>query len=295
MDNLKMFKNLSKQILGNDLTIKSAKEAQQFHDDKFIKLRVELFMSGVGEFMPHYRGEQKYGWDIRPGIFRPPLDKLDAKNGKDLERKGIAEFENVITKEIGSSALRSLYENEKHGKDWDLLFQAQHAGVKTTLTDWTAFIIRSLYFTVEESKDTKIEQSDAQLWCLMVPEANIWGHNDFPIRDSFYDIDPFNISGTYMINPSSYLHEIEKRIFEYRMFRQGGRFLISPNDICNIPVNSQKEISDFFFKIRIPAQYKKPIRDELIAIDVTRQTMFVDENPKHQSLIDEINAKFFHV
>ncbi len=46
--------------------------------------------------MPHYRGEQKYGWDILSGVFRPPLDKLKSEEGKQLEKLAIGEFENTI-------------------------------------------------------------------------------------------------------------------------------------------------------------------------------------------------------
>jgi len=57
--------------------IKNLQDISDFHAE-LIKVRVELkFKCGV-DVMPHYRGEQKYGWDILPGILRPPFSsKID--------------------------------------------------------------------------------------------------------------------------------------------------------------------------------------------------------------------------
>lgn len=284
---------LAEPFIGQDLIITSAHEADKIHQ-KLIDFRVDLFINkGIGDFMPHYRGEQRLGWDIRPGIFRPPLDALDSVKGKKLEQAGIKEFENTVNNKIGKQALRSLFNNEKYGKDWDLLFQAQHAGVKTTLTDWTAFIISALYFAVEESKNEDIENSDGQLWVYMTPSEQIASHDSFFPDGSIYNVNPFDLKEGFLINPSSYLHEIDKRVFESRMYKQKGRFIISSNDLCSIPLNKQKEFSQYLFKYNIPAEYKKSIRSELAERGITREYMYVDESPIHRDFVNEINQKIF--
>ncbi|MEI9943298.1 MAG: FRG domain-containing protein [Chitinophagaceae bacterium] len=288
------FIDLAEPFIGKELIITSASEADKIHQ-KLIDFRVDLFKKGIGEFMPHYRGEQKLGWDIRPGIFRPPFHGLDSAKGKLLEQQGIKEFEKTIHDKIGKEALRSLFNNEKYGKNWDLLFQAQHAGVKTTLTDWTAFIISALYFVVEESKDPVIENSDGQLWCYMTPDEQIASHDSFFPEGSIYNINPFDLKNGVLINPSSYLHEIDKRVFESRMYKQKGRFIISSNDLCGIPLNNQEEFAQYLLKFRIPSENKKSIRDELVERGITRDYMYVDESPVNQDLITEINTRVFAI
>lgn len=287
------FEKVKQDIIGEDLTITTALEADQLHE-QFIKVRTELFLNYQTEIMPHYRGEQNFGWDIRSGIFRPPLIITDPKIGKDLEQKAIHEFEYVINEKVGAKTLRDLFYHEKHGKDWDLLFQAQHAGVKTTLTDWSADIISALFFATELSLDENIENSDGQLWCFLIPIINIKGHNDYPERNTFYNINPFEVTSTFLINPSSYISEIENRIFEYRMYRQKGRFVMSSNDTCHIPLNQQDELKKYILRARIPAEFKSSIRQELANRRVNREIMYIDETSIRQDLITDINTTIFN-
>lgn len=287
-----LFKEVKDQIIGSRDTITSLAEAEEFHQ-LFIQIRVIFIEKTMLEIMPHYRGEQNYGWDIRSGIFRPPLKISDPKIGKDLEQKAVAEFENVITNKIGNHVFRDLFNKEKHGKDWDLLFQAQHAGIKTTLTDWSAEIISALYFATEESKDTSIENADGQLWSFLIPVPLILGHNNLPVRETFYDMNPYEMGQTYLINVASYLDNIEKRIFEYRMYRQKGRFVMSANKHCHVPLNQQDYVQQFIFRLRIPHEFKKTIREDLAKRDVIRKNMYIDETPARQQLISDINDKIF--
>ena len=286
------FELKKQQFIGDDLIMTTVEEANAFHS-KFIKLRSELFKDRIMEIMPHYRGEQNSGWDIRPGIFRPPLKINNPKTGKQLEEKAIQEFETVIKEKVGQNVLREIYNIEKYGKEWNLLFQAQHAGVKTTLTDWSAEIISALYFATEESLNESIENSDGQLWCFIIPVNYILGHNGYPQKDTFYNLNPFDMKGTYLINSAFYITDIENRIFEYRMYRQKGRFLISSNDTCHIPINKQEELKKFIFQIRIPAEFKKTIRKELTLQGITRAYMFIEEKTEKQDLITEINKTVF--
>lgn len=286
------FELTKNEIIGDNFIITSVDEAESFHD-QFLKLRTELFLRQITDVMPHYRGEQNHEWDIRSGIFRSPPTITDPTIGKTLEKQAIDEFENIINHQVGQDVLRNIFNNEKHGKDWDLLFQAQHAGIKTTLTDWTAFIVSALYFATEESSLPDIENADGQIWCFIVPTMHILGHSTVP-SENFYEIDPFKMKGTYLINPSSYLDNIQDRIFEYRMFRQKGRFLICSNDTCHIPFNNQPHIQKYLFRIRIPTEHKKSIRNELAERGIIRSRMYIDEDPERQNLITEINNKIFH-
>jgi hypothetical protein len=286
------FLQIKDQVVGKRCIITSVDEAERFHK-LFIQVRSKFYQNTQLEIMPHYRGEQNYGWDIQSGIFRPPLNITDPALAKQLEQQDIVEFENVITNKIGRHVLRDVFNKEKHGKDWDLLFQAQHAGIKTTLTDWSAEIITALYFATEESKNLNIENADGQLWAFLIPIPLIIGHNNRPVRRTFYDMNPFAMQQTYLINVSSYLDNIQDRIFEYRMFRQKGRFVMSANRYCHIPLNKQEYMNQFIFRLQIPHEYKKSIRTELAARGVIRENMYIDETSAHQQLITDINDKIF--
>jgi Zn-dependent M16 (insulinase) family peptidase len=89
-------------------------------------LRVKLITIGLIEIIPHYRGEQNYDWDITSGVFRKPLENLPPEKAKELEKNAIKEFENVVTEKISTKILRNIFNDKGFGKDWDLLFQAQH-------------------------------------------------------------------------------------------------------------------------------------------------------------------------
>jgi len=288
-----VFREIKREKIPENLTVKCIDDAYDFHEQVFIPFRTELRANNLTSLMPHYRGEQKNGWDIVSGIFRSPLDKLSNSEGKNLEKLAIIEFENIITTKIGDNILRTIFNHKTYGKDWDLLFQAQHGGIKTTLTDWTAYIINALYFATEFSSNKEIENADAQLWCLMVPEKNIISDSDFFIKKSIYEMNPYNLENFYLLNPSIFVDNVYERIFEYRMYKQSGRFLALPNDYCNIPINKNDMFKDILFQIRIPKEYKESIRQSLTKKGITRERLFAVENPTHDKLIKDINCKIF--
>lgn len=290
-----LYDSIKKDLIPDNLEIMNVADAINLHDKTFIPFRVKLFENGLNGFMPHYRGEQKFGWDILPGVFRPPLTQLSQEEGRQLEERAIKEFEEVVETKIGNNVLRKIFNQETYGKKWDLLFQAQHAGVRTTLTDWTAFIVSALFFATEKSIYEDVEKSDAQLWCLMVPEENIISDSQFFPKESMYNLNPFAVDNVYLINPSIYIHEVEERLFEYNMYKQKGRFIILPNNVCKIPINKQDLFKDFLFRITIKAEHKEAIREELAARGITRQSLFYEENKDCDQLIRDINHKIYNI
>ena len=99
--------------------IHSLREATDLHK-KFIELRCKIYSSEGVDVMPHYRSEQKFGWDITPGVFRK--NHYNAAEGKELERKAALRFHHIVTERYGAEALRNIFNREKFGEDWDLLF-----------------------------------------------------------------------------------------------------------------------------------------------------------------------------
>lgn len=274
--------------LGIAQEINTLPEIDALHE-KFIELRTKWKMETWLGYMPHYRSEQCYGWDIIPGVFRGAGSKYPAQQGKVLERDAALDFKMQVENTMGKAALRHLFDHKKYGPDWDLLFQAQHAGVKTTLVDWTAHIQRSVYFAVEQHPDPAIEKADAQLWVFMVPYEMMKNEG---AMDDFYEIDPMTTDKGYLINVSVYLDDLDQRVFESRIARQGGRFFISAASECNVALNKQ-DIAKYFYRFRIPAASKVVIREQLNTRGVNRESVYVTENPAHQAVIDDINKRIY--
>lgn len=287
---LEKYAELKKQIIGENLVLTSIEEVDELHE-KYIALRAELFRRQIMEFMPHYRGEQFYGWELKNGIFRPPLNLIDPLEAKQLEKAACLEFEKEVIKG-GTHILRDTYYYEKYGKEWDLLFQAQHGGVKTTITDWTAFIQSAAYFAVEYSENPDIEKADGQLWCMLTPIDFILAHTDDNWKN-FYNQDPLSIDQYYIINPSIHLDNLDNRLYEKRMHRQKGRFLISPANACNIDINKEPILEKYIMRFRIPYDKKESIRNALIKRGLTRDYVYVQEDNQIKSIALSINNSIF--
>jgi len=283
-------KNL--EAFGFKPEITSVDDALNLHK-QMVRLEFKLVI-GDPYAMPHYRGEQRFGWDISSGLFRIQKMVKDPIGARLLEKKAMVEFESVIKANFGGQALRTLFDSENHGKDWDLLFQAQHAGVKTSLLDWSPEMLTGLYFCTEESNDPAIENSDGQLWVYVVPFDQIKAHNEFPVKDTFYDQDPQTLGTGLLINNSIYLDSIDKRPFETRMFHQKGRFFISSADQCHVPLNKQADIIRTLFRFTVPAKFKSIIRTDLTERRITREYFYGKENEDAKKLIHAINAKIYN-
>ncbi|MET3877767.1 FRG domain-containing protein [Chitinophaga sp. OAE865] len=279
-----------KRILGIEPVITSVAEAELVHNS-LIRYRSYLFFSGIMDGQPHYRGEQNFGWDVRPGLFRGGEAHLSSSDAKVLEMRLVGEFEREITTLFSSQALRHLFDGETYGRKWDNLFQAQHAGIRTTIVDFSFHWERALFFAVEESSLRDIEAADAQFWAYLYDNERLLKHSTVPLRDTYYDQDPECLASGRMVNVPFYLSEIENRIFEGRMYKQVGRFYIPSRDKCSIPLNHQEDIAPWLFRFRIPAACKAPIREELKAMGLDRDYLYVKENPEHQAIVTQINQR----
>jgi hypothetical protein len=69
---------------------------------------------------------------------------------------------------------------------------------------------------------------------------------------------------------------------------------VASKDNCHIPLNQQVELKKYILRVRIPAEFKSTIRQELAKLRVTRETMYIDETPSRQDLITEINTNIFN-
>jgi hypothetical protein len=235
---------------------------------------------------PHYRGEQVHGWNIEAGIFRRNQNerRLSGLEGRVLEQHATELFKEKMVQCFGSNVFKEDKREGKYGKYWDLVCQAQHAGIKTTLTDWSADICTAMYFATEFSTDYAKENADAQLWYFDTPRTIIFSDN----ASVFDDLNPLDMQTAIMFNPSHFTFGNEDRPQEKRMYNQEGRFFMSKTNEAQFPANIV--YSNRIFRFVIPANCKQKIRQELREKGINKDSMYLQENKKLDTLADEINS-----
>ena len=266
------------KLLGISPDICSIGDAETVHE-----VLVDYNNKQLGcSYMPHYRGERYFGWDIIPNIFRGVGSNLTSAEGKENERKAANQFIKIITESYGDDAVRRLFDNTSYGKQWNALFQAQHAGIKTTLLDWSARIDRAIYFAVE--KDNCFERDAGQLWVYLILKQSIVG-------DCVNELDSYDIKNGMMLNITVDIDDLDKRLWEKKINNQFGTFYVSACEKCSTAMNQQPEIKPHLFRFRIPAEFKTVIRGDLDKRNLDWNSIHIKENePKVQEIIDSINA-----
>ena len=114
-----------------------------------------------------FRGHSNKDYLLIPSIGRCDNDYTYSK---DIERSMFNEFKSKFHS----------YTNETPNKKIDVLFLAQHYGLKTRVLDWSRNIAVALYFACKEHKDVD--------GCLYVKKI----HNSTCLKEETEDIDPFN-------------------------------------------------------------------------------------------------------
>jgi len=266
--------------------IKNLQDIRNFHDE-LINVRVDLIMSGGPQVMPHYRGEQNYGWDILPGIYRPPFSTdIDLNKAREIEKNGAKIFKQKVIKNYGQGQLFK-HSKKPYGESWDLLFQAQHAGVKTNLIDLSTSSPLSAYFMCEPSE--KHEKSDGQLWGLIVPFEFIFNETSDYDKFIYPDSNPFDLDKSFVCNVPTYIDDIDERTYQFRLFRQHGRLFASSNSDLEIPLNKKEFWKNMIFRVKVPAEVKKTIFQELKEVGINREKLMIIESKAADKMISETN------
>ena len=263
--------------------IKNLQDVINLHE-KLISIRNELKF--IIDVMPHYRGEQNYSWDILPGIFR---DKIEKNKAREIEKNLVEIFKKKVIENYGQELIFK-HSIKPYGEDWDLLFQAQHAGVKTNLIDLSTRIEFSSFFMCEPSVEH--DKSDGQLWCLLVPAEFIFNETSDYGKRIYPQLNPFDLKESFVCNIPSYLDNIEERTYQFRLFRQHGRLFSSNNADIDVPLNKKEFWKDMMFRVRVPSEVKKTIFKELTGIGIDKQKLMITESEKGQQIIEEINNVF---
>ena len=271
-----------------DFEINNLQDIRNLHDE-LIKINVELIKKFRFSVMPHYRGEQKYGWDIFPGIFRPPFSKgIDLSRAREFEKQGAEIFKEKVIENFGKEQIFK-HSKEPYGENWDILFQAQHAGVKTNLIDLSTRSTLASFFMCEPSKE--YDNEDGQLWGLLVPLEFIYNETSDYDKFLYPELNPFDLDKSFVCNIPTYVDDIDERTYQFRLFRQHGRLFASSNSDLEIPLNKKEFWKNMIFRVRVPAKAKKIIFEELIKVKIDRQSMMITESEKADLMIEDINNR----
>lgn len=268
--------------------IKNLEDINNFHTE-LINVRTDLrFTVGI-DVMPHYRGEQNYGWDILPGIIRPPYSNgVDLNKAKEIEKNGAEIFKKKVIENFGDKQIFK-HSVQPFGENWDILFQAQHAGVKTNLIDFSTSSVLSSFFMCEPSE--KHENADGQFWGLLVPSDFIFNETSDYDKLVYPESNPFDLDKSFMCNVPTYIDDIDERTYQCRLFRQHGRLFASKNSDLEIPLNKKEFWKNMMFRVKVPAKVKKIIFEELTKIGIDRKSMMIIETEEAAKMIEEVNNK----
>lgn len=254
--------------------------------DDALKLH-DTLVSGNYSCQPHYRGEKVLGWEIRAGIFRDNNKDffLSGLEGRRAEQQAIQLFKQRMLKTFGTNIFKKETREGKFGSYWDLVCQAQHAGIKTTITDWSANIRTALYFATEISNNPKEEDANGQLWHFATPKDIIFSDN----LEVFDELDPIDMKEAIMFNPGHFICNIEERPQEQRLYQQEGRFFMCETKHAHVAVNRLhwRNMTRYI----IPADCKRSIREELNAKGINRNSMHLQENIELDALCKGINEE----
>ncbi len=268
--------------------IQNLQDVRNFHKE-LIRVRMDLKFSVGIDVMPHYRGEQHYSWDILPGIYRPPFsNEIDLNRSREIEKKGIEIFKKKVSEIYGEERLFK-HSKKPFGEDWDLLFQAQHAGVKTNLIDLSTSSIDSAYFMCEPTE--KHKNSDGQLWALLVPHELIFNENTDYEKLLYPNYNPFDLDSSFVCNVPTYIDDIDQRTYQFRLLRQHGRLFASSNSDLEIPLNKKDFWKYMMFRVKVRAEAKKTIFKELTENGIDKDRLVLTESEEASTMIGEVNTE----
>lgn len=233
-------------------------------------------------FWNFYRGQQDYDWPLNSNLARS--FKSSNIDFYPLQQKVIDSFEsrNIKRENIGKNAF---------SKEWDYLCQAQHAEIKTTLLDITTDIRKALFFATEKSKDPKIENSDAALWCIFMPKAKT------KTEEEVYNLNPLDLKENIAVYKPLLIDGIKNsdRILENRMYNQSGGFIaIKPDDIKN-NIEDIDEFEGLIHRVLIPKEFKERIRNQLAIECICRKKMYVEETDEIRKIAAEVNQEVYNI
>lgn len=227
--------------------------------NEILQIKDSIRFDGFSPYLAFFRG-QTFDWPIKPNITRN--EKLSKS---EVLEKESAFFSNFTQEKMGIPILKHFSSKKrKHAQFWHNLFQAQHLGFYTRLTDWTQDFETALFFSSDDENNAYSDKNGVLYFyeCPYYEEQliNFNREEDY----SFFDIDPISLDKAYMVKHySQFPDNFNDFASEVRRFRQDGSFIISTTQDIDKPLEEIDYIRKNLIKIIITPSIKKEITDFL--------------------------------
>lgn len=230
-----------------------------------------------------FRGEARLSWKIRPTIARKIID---ADTIRDIEKKMILEFHDILVEQSLSNKIQSSFLPHKYHTEWLLIQQAQHYKLPTRFIDWTNRWEVAMFFAVSEKR---FDNYHGKFWIYLVPDE--FFSSDY--NPEYLNHDPFDYNRGFFLNSSGFLGpEYLTQIAQRRKTRQFGKFFIQGYNSCIKPLESQKIHKRNLWKLTIPKYVKSEIRHYLADQNYTEETLYVAEEEQVAIIVKQLRAKY---
>lgn len=228
---------------------------------ELLSIKDSIRRDGSSPYLGFYRG-QIFDWPIKPSITRNKNLTID-----EILKIEKLFFSNFHEEELGIKILQHFEKDTtKYAQDWHNLFQAQHLGFYTRLTDWTQEFDHAMLFATDDESNEH-ENSEGVIWIYKCPyDDNQLINFNRPEDDKYFDISPFELDKAYMVKHySQFSDDFENFAAEIRRFRQDGSFIISKSEDIIKPIEEIDYINYYLEKIIISSDLKKEIKEYLPA------------------------------
>ncbi len=233
----------------------------------------------IGEqYQELYRGQSKNLYQLKSGISRYAKS---AKEIKELEENLIKDFKKLVNNVSDYRKIIHLSEdNVDFENDWRWLEQMQHFRIPTRLLDWSLKPEIALFFAVESH-----ENEIGQFWIYKTPLN--WRCDDH------FSINP-NKENLNIISNSSFRVEVkyQDKIAEQRRSFQSGKFSIQDYNRNFIAMEEQIDVKNLFLKYTINPKSKKILLGKLAEQNITKDTIYVENDNEIEKLIAELKSKY---
>jgi len=220
---------------------------------EFITINSQIRRDSWSPYLAFFRGQSR-DWPIVPGINRENKFSIDEIRTKEIQL--LEEF--LKSEHLGYKLQKHFSKDDfQFAQRWLDLFQAQHLGIKTRLTDWTQSYENALSFALQ-NKST--DENDAILWVYKCPYTDSYLINFNREEDEHYfNKDPFELPITIAVKHYGMFDDFMDYQGERRRFRQDGSFLISSTKHLKTPIEEIPEIRPHLEKIYISPNLKREI------------------------------------
>ncbi len=218
-----------------------------------------------------WRGQEETDWNLKPKVFRNDQFKLN-------------EATRLLRFKKKAGVRHSLVPKQEEDIDW--LFLMQHYGLPTRLLDWTESPLIACFFAVKNPKKTEEVKEDGELIAIHTYTLN---QNTIGINKLLMPEDPNSME---LIN-SAYSGDFDdKRIIAIRPYEVDIRLMVQISGFTlhgsDSSLESINNSNSFVRRIRIPANKKSEIREELKLLGIRESVIFPDLDHLAKEIRDTI-------